>query len=242
MSDTNSSTAGQAAYARFLPRLRALILDSIILVVVLFAAMIVAVAIRSDNFVRPLGFAVMAFWLVYEPLLVAYAGGTLGHRWSNLRVVDDRTQGNVGLLQAIGRAVIKGVLGWLSFVTMLTTRRSQAVHDLITRSTVQIRDLSIAGPKLFVRERTEFANPLLPSWQRRTIVILVYMVIVSVLCFVIFGVLLHYGLFSDRCIDRNRCTRTEEITFNALGAVWVIGCIVMLVLGWRGKLYGARKG
>src|SRR5215467_10708632 len=113
--------APERAYARFLPRLRALIVDSIILVIVLFAAVMIAVAIRMDNLARPLGFAVAAFWLLYEPLFVAYAGGTLGHRWSNLRVVDDRTQGNVSLLKAVSRAIIKGVLGWLSFVTMLTT-------------------------------------------------------------------------------------------------------------------------
>jgi len=98
------------AYARFLPRVQALVIDSIILVVVIFAAVMVAVAVRSDNFARPLGFAVAAFWLLYEPLFVSYAGGTLGHIRSNLRVVDDRTHGNVSFLKAVARAIVKGAL------------------------------------------------------------------------------------------------------------------------------------
>jgi hypothetical protein len=39
------------------------------------------------------------------------------------------------------------VLGVYSFVTMATTSRRQAVHDLLTQSTVQIRDRSKATSK-----------------------------------------------------------------------------------------------
>ena len=121
----------ERAYARFLPRLRAIIIDAMILLLVLFAAIAIGTTARSDNLAGPLGFAVAAFWLLYEPLFVAFAGGTLGHRMANLRVVDDRTQGNVSVLKAVARSIIKGLLGWVSFITMLTTRRSQAVHDLL---------------------------------------------------------------------------------------------------------------
>jgi uncharacterized RDD family membrane protein YckC len=231
----------EPAYARFLQRLLALIIYSIILLLILFAALMIATAVRSDNLARPLGFAVAAFWLLYEPLFVAFAGGTLGHIMSNLRVVDDRTHGNVSVRKAVARSIIKGVLGWVSFVTMLTTRRSQAVHDLLTRSTVQVRDISRAGPKLYIRERTELASPALPSRQRRALVILACVAIVSALCFGLGGALAAAGVVSATCIETDRCTRTEDVIFTAIAVVWLAGCIAAIALGWRGYLYGARR-
>lgn len=229
------------AYARFLPRLRALIIDVVILLLIMFAAIAMATMTRSDNLARPLGFAVAAFWLLYEPLFVAFAGGTLGHTMSNLRVVDDRTQGNVSVLKALARSIIKGVLGWVSFITMLTTRRSQAIHDLLTRSTVQIRDISRAGPKQFMHERVELASPLMPSWQRRALIVLIYVAIVTGICFGITVLLADNDVFSQQCLDNDACTRTENAIFMILGGLWIGGSIVALALGWNGRLYGARR-
>lgn len=128
------------SYGRFWPRVRAVYIDSIILIVVMAVGLVVAVSLRVDSVTRVLGFSVAGFWLLYEPLLVSFTGGTIGHRRANLRVVDDRTGGNVSVPKAVARALIKGPLGWVSFVTMALTRRSQAIHDLLTRSTVQVRD------------------------------------------------------------------------------------------------------
>lgn len=119
---SSQSVAVEPAYARFWPRLRALYIDAIVMTVVAFGILFVAVTLRSDHIARVLGFTVVAVWLFYEPLLVSFAGGTIGHRRTNLRVVDDRTGGNVGLLKSFARTIIKAALGWVSFVTMLTTR------------------------------------------------------------------------------------------------------------------------
>jgi uncharacterized RDD family membrane protein YckC len=127
MQDDAQGGVGERAYARFMPRLRALYIDAIIMMVVAFAVLFVAVRLRSDNIARVLGFTLVVSWLLYEPLLVSFAGGTIGHRRTNLRVVDDRTQGNVSLLKAIARSFVKAALGWVSFFTMFTTRRSQAI-------------------------------------------------------------------------------------------------------------------
>ncbi len=121
---TGEGGAATPAYARFLPRLRALFIDAIVIMVAVFAAVSIAVVVRSDHLARPLGFSVAAAWLLYEPVLVAFAGGTIGHRRCNLRIVDDRTGANVSFLKAVLRTLIKAALGWVSFVSMLTTRRS----------------------------------------------------------------------------------------------------------------------
>jgi uncharacterized RDD family membrane protein YckC len=239
--DVGEQRAVGPAYARFLPRVRALLIDAIVILVATYAAVAVAVAIRSDDLARPLGFAVLASWLLYEPLLVAYAGGTIGHRLANLRVVDDRTGGNVSLLKAFARTTIKAVLGWLSFVTMLATRRSQAIHDLLTRSTVQLRDQSRAAPSYYVHERTELSDPARPSRTRRVLVIVVYLLLACVMYLVAFWVLYWLGLFSQACVLHERCSPTDH-----LATLLVVGCLILVCaacigFGWRGGLFGARR-
>ena len=64
----------------------------------------------------------------------------------NLRVVDNRSGGNVSLLKALARLVVKGVLGIFSFFSMNLSRRHQAIHDILTRSSVQIKNPSRAQP------------------------------------------------------------------------------------------------
>ena len=239
--DTGEQRAVEPAYARFLPRVRALLIDAIILILELYAAVTVAVAIGSDDLARPLGFAVAASWLLYEPLLVSFAGGTIGHRIANLRVVDDRTGGNVSLPKAFARTIIKGVLGWLSFVTILATRRSQAIHDLLTRSTVQLRDQSRAAPGYYVYERTELSDPALPSRTRRALVIVVYLLLTCVMYFVAVAGLYWVGLLSQACVLSSRCSQADR-----LGVLVVFGCVIAVCaacigFGWRGRLFGARR-
>jgi uncharacterized RDD family membrane protein YckC len=238
--DSAEGSAGQPAYARFMPRLRALYIDAIIMMVVAFGILFVAVTLRSDNVARVLGFTIVVSWLLYEPLLVSFAGGTIGHRRTNLRVVDDRTQGNVGLLKSFARTVIKAALGWVSFVTMLTTRRSQAMHDLLTRSTVQVRDLSLAGPRLYVHERPDFAPAVMPSRMRRVLVIGAYVVAALVLLVVLELFLLQSSFVSDRCISTDRCTFREKMMSGMPVVVWLAVCVLSVGLGWRGRLFGCR--
>jgi uncharacterized RDD family membrane protein YckC len=228
------------AYARFLPRLRALFIDSIVMMVVVFGVLMVAIIIRSDNIARVLGFTVAAVWLLYEPVLVSFAGGTIGHRRTNLRVVDERTRRNIGIIKSFARTVIKAALGWFSFLTMLTTRRSQAMHDLLTRSTVQVRDLSTAGPRLYIHEREEFASDTMPSRTRRVLVIGVYLLAALMLLVVLRDLVAQSGLISDLCVRASKCSQRENITVGIPAAGWLAGCLLCIVLGWRGRLFGCR--
>jgi uncharacterized RDD family membrane protein YckC len=241
----DSTTASQGsviapAYARFMPRLRALYIDAIIMMVVAFGVLFVAVTLRSDNIARVLGFTIVVSWLLYEPLLVSFADGTIGHRRTNLRVVDDRTRGNIGLLKSFARTIIKAALGWVSFVTMLTTRRSQAMHDLATRSTVQIRDQAVAGPTLYIREQNDLENPALPSRTRRVLVIGAYVIASSVLFLALMAFLIQNGFVSDRCLSTDRCSVREDLWSYAGGLGWLVACLSSLWLGWRGRLFGCR--
>jgi uncharacterized RDD family membrane protein YckC len=180
--------------------------------------------------------------LLYEPILVSFTGGTLGHYFSNLRVVDERNGGNVSFLKACARVVIKGLLGWYSFIAMTATRRNQAVHDLLTRSTVQIRDPAKASPHQYITERTEFADSAMPSRWRRLIVICCYLLLIFAAYIGVLAGLMAMGGLSSRCIDNNYCSSGERLVSLAVPLALLAASALCIALGWRGRLFGARAG
>jgi uncharacterized RDD family membrane protein YckC len=96
-------------YANFPRRLDALSLDSVVLVA--FSLLVFVILVPLLEGVPAVRISlVICWWLVlflYEPVLVWRLGGTIGHRAMNLRVVDNRTQGNVSLLKALARFGVK---------------------------------------------------------------------------------------------------------------------------------------
>jgi hypothetical protein len=237
----DAAAAPAPLYARFSRRLRGIVVDWIIAMIVIFGAVFVASATANDDFSRALGLAVIVALLLYEPLLVSFTGGTIGHYSTNLRVVDDRSGGNVSFLKACARVVIKAVLGWYSFVILAATRRNQAVHDLLTRSTVQIRDPARARPGQYITERAELAAPGMPSGTRRAVVIGVHLLLLAVVFVIVSGVIAAAGWMSRGCLEADSCSGAER----ALSLVTAVGLLAMtavvIALGWKGKLFGARR-
>jgi RDD family len=239
---TTAEASSGPLYARFSRRLRGIVIDWVIAMVVLFGAVMVASAIRNDDVSRVLGYLVIAFLLLYEPVLVTLVGGTLGHRFSNLRVVDDATGGNVRFPKALARLLIKGVLSWYSFVILAATRRNQAVHDLLTRSTVQIRDAAIARPSQYVTERAEPADGSMPSRLRRSVVTMLYVALSLGVSAATAGILMVGGAYSRRCIAQNFCSAGERTLDVVISVTALLLVAAVIALGWRGRLPGARAG
>ena len=238
VSAASESSPDRHAYARFTRRVQGVLIDAIIFMFILADALAIAVFFGSDNIARVVGFTVAATWLFYEPLLVSMTGGTIGHYLCNLRVVDDRG-GNVNFVKAIARVVIKSALGWYSFIGMAMTSRHQAVHDLLTNSTVQIRDLTKAQPHHFIGRRGGITAPGMPSMQRIA-VIAVYLFGCFVLFTLAMAALAPVGLVSRQCIDGGSCSATELVIVSLLWVAWAGLSIWAAVLGWRGQLWGAR--
>jgi uncharacterized RDD family membrane protein YckC len=227
-------------YARFSRRVSAIVADWMIAIAIIFGALALGITVQSDNFSRGLGVAVIAALLLYEPVLVSATGGTLGHYFTNLRVVDERG-GNVSFLKACARVILKGTLGWFSFVIMAATRRNQAVHDLLTRSTVQIRDLSKAMPGQYITERVELEASNMPSRRRRLLVTGGYLLAALVIyLFAIEGIVTIAGL-SNACVDNNYCSAVERMFSVAADITLLLIIAAIITLGWRGRLFGARK-
>jgi uncharacterized RDD family membrane protein YckC len=220
------------AYGRFSRRLQAVMIDSIIFLVLMAAVLSVTTALESDSIGRILGFTFLAILLVYEPILVPLTGGTVGHYLCNLRVVDDRTDGNIGFPKAVARAAIKTVLGLYSFITMGTTLRHQALHDVLTHSTVQIRNLAKAKTFHYRPERTISG---VPSRARRVTVIILYLIVVYVLLSIALEVTTPVA-----CLSGRRCPVVAQVWMSALALLWLGASAACIIYGWRGKLYGCR--
>ena len=228
-------------YARFSRRLRGIAIDFMLFLGATVVALQVAVAIGSSQIAQVIGFSFLAGFFLYEPLLVSLTGGTVGHHLSNLRVVDDRTHGNIGLPKAVARVAIKAVLSWYSFLSMAAARRHQAVHDLLTRSTVQIRDPAKAAPGHYSRARVEPASPGMPSRARRAVVILLYLAAVYLLVGGALGGLMVAGLLSGACFNHHRCSGSEALLQAAAGVSLLVLWALCIGRGWQGRLWGARR-
>ena len=240
--DTTASAAAGPLYARFSRRFRGIFIDWVITLVVVFGALLVASAMGSDSISRALGVVVVTALVLYEPVLVSLTGGTLGHYFTNLRVVDNATGGNVGFLKACARLLIKSLLGWYSFVILAATRRNQAIHDLVTRSTVQIRDRARARPGQFVTERVEpaaGASAMPPRW-RRILVICLYLLLLFAALSVMFYSMAVTGLLSARCVNSNYCSGGERVADVVIDIALLLLMAAIIALGWKGRLFGAR--
>jgi uncharacterized RDD family membrane protein YckC len=227
-------------YARFSRRLRAIFLDWTLSLALIFGALIVASNVESDTLARILGAVVVLILLLYEPVLVWRGGSTLGHAWTNLRVVGN-DGGNLSFGRALARFALKSLLGWYSFLTMAATRRNQAIHDLLTNSTVQIRDPAKANSSQFITERGTFDDAGKPSRLRRFAVTVAYLVVCFVLYILVLDILLRAGIMSKACVYSSMCSGGDGFVDLAAGILFLLGLAFVIALGWRGQLFGARK-
>ena len=114
-------------------RYKALAID----IVLILMAMVIAMIAAGESANRPtilIGLAVA--WTFYEPIFSAY-GGTLGQRLMRIRVRDyNRPFQPARLWQVYIRVWTKGLLGWLSFLTIHHNREHRAIHDIASSTIV----------------------------------------------------------------------------------------------------------
>jgi uncharacterized RDD family membrane protein YckC len=232
--NTTDDIMTQRRYSTFSARVRAMVIDAFIIISAMVVGMLVLDAVETELAGRLYAIMMFALVFLYDPLLVSATGGTLGHRMMNIRVSDRDAERRIGLGRALLRTALKMFLGFLSFFFMAITRRHQALHDLATRSVIIINDVSRAESDDYVLEGTPVATGV--SAARRVSMILLY----SAAWVAITGIA--GGLFvSDDCAFTDRCTRMDERIFEVLGLAWLLGTGTLMVLGWKGRLPGARR-
>lgn len=136
-------------YPRLLRRVRAVLIDYIIFVA-LFLGWIAAFNVMEDaNTVTKVAPLLLGL-AVLEPGLVAWTGGTIGHHLMGLRIRDAAKDRRIGFLRACVRALARGLLGAVSFLFVLLTRKHQAIHDSLSRTIVVLkRPAEVAAAEKF---------------------------------------------------------------------------------------------
>ncbi|MEG2103088.1 RDD family protein [Flavobacterium oncorhynchi] len=123
-------------YPFMLERIQSILIDSVLII----ACMILISDILSNfkNVPDWLRAVLLILIFLYEPIMTTF-GGTIGNNIKRIRVRknSDETQ-SINLFQAIIRYFFKLLLGWLSFITIFSSNKKRAVHDIIS-GTVMIK-------------------------------------------------------------------------------------------------------
>lgn len=124
-------------HALLTDRVKAVVIDSIVIIGLLFAASEILAFFQDVSTYIKIIIFVFAF-IIYEPLFVSMYGQTIGHSYSKIRVVkdDNAFKNKISFLTALGRYFIKAILGWISLITVSSNNKKQALHDLMEKSIV----------------------------------------------------------------------------------------------------------
>ncbi|WP_299130064.1 RDD family protein [uncultured Winogradskyella sp.] len=125
-------------YARLQSRIKAAVIDGIILMALMYCTSELLNSIENVNpSVRMYLF--ILYVVLYEPLLVSVFGSTLCHYYSDIKVRQEKNNSKkMSFPLAFVRFIIKSLLGWLSLLTITGSEKHQAIHDSIVKSFVLI--------------------------------------------------------------------------------------------------------
>ncbi|PIF59488.1 RDD family protein [Flavobacterium sp. 2] len=124
-------------YPFLLERIQSILIDSILII----ACMILISDVLSNfkNVPDWLRAVLLILIFLYEPIMTTF-GGTIGNNIKRIQIRknSDKTQ-SINFFQAIIRYFFKLLLGWLSFITIFSSNKKRAVHDIIS-GTVMIKN------------------------------------------------------------------------------------------------------
>lgn len=223
-------------YPRLIRRVRAFLLDSVILPITVFGALIGGDALGVSHAYGKVALVLGPVFFL-EPGLVAITGGTIGHHLFKIRVTKLDGHGNINVFAATVRFVVKLLLGWLSFIFVLTTRKHQAVHDLVARSVVIHKDASSLPTHEALPERApDSAEYVYPARWRRVLIIAGYWFLATVALSFLSNI-----VASSACIEGHRCATGEYLLLLVLNIAWLVSLGWITVKGWGGLLHGCRR-
>lgn len=223
-------------YTRLSRRFRALFVDGVVLGL---GFLVTIYFVKMFGVQPPLLEAIIIFSIVgsIEPLFVSVTGSSLGHHAVGLRVRRASEDKRLNVLLSYARFVAKIPLGLLSLLTVLTTRKHQAIHDLIGNSIVVHKSPELVPAHDVIPQRIENTGLYIyPSKLRRCIVILFYVSLASILLgtsSVLFQ--------SDACLEGGACTSADSIVELILSLAFWVSVFTLVWLGWQGLLYGGRR-
>jgi hypothetical protein len=168
-------------------------------------------------------------------MLVWRRGATIGHAANHIMIVADGTGHPPSFARALVRYLGKVPLGMFAFLPMATTRRHQALHDVLARTTVQLAPTADPDAEDFHVEREDDPDTMLPSRARRAFVSIGYVVVLLLA----YGQVVNASLPED-CVRDGVCSGGARLFAQSVFALAIILCAGSVVAGWKGLLPGAR--
>jgi len=126
----------QENYPGVFDRIKAIMADSIVIILLMFTASYIFSLFESvpDN-ARIIAFVFI--FILYDPLFTSIFGGTIGHMLIGIRVKRESDEmKNILLPSAILRYIVKACLGWISLITVSFNPKGKAIHDYLVGSIV----------------------------------------------------------------------------------------------------------
>lgn len=223
-------------YPRLLRRIQAVMIDSIIIPVVLWGVIFLISKLNVDSIHIKIMAVVLPVFIL-EPAMVAFTGGTIGHHILRIKVRNVNQDKNINIIFACFRFIVKLILGLFSLIFVLTTKKHQAIHDILFRTIVVNKNpVDLPKNEALSERSVESSDYFYPSKTRRILVVLVYNIVI------IFLLAVSVELFmSLNCIEYNHCNKTDKFLSVILNLLWILGFILTIVYGWKAKLYGCRR-
>lgn len=223
------------AYPRLIKRVRAVLIDSVVVPAAAVASVAAGYLSGSTGIWERVALIAVPV-LLLEPGLVAWTRGTVGHHLVGIQVTrPDGTR--LGFLAATVRAAVKYLLGWFSLIFVLTTEKHQAIHDLTVGSIVTYKDPGRQQAYDLLPERlVESPQFVYPSRLYRGVFIVLYAIAFTVVIIVVTALAVRVV-----CATRHGCGTAGSLLSLALEVVWLVGTGALVVLGWNGRLPGARR-
>ncbi len=221
------------SYPKFYIRLKALLFDSVILSVSLIGIILMSSNIDFANNVYKVFFILLPV-LSIEPLFTAFTGGSLGHHYAGLKIINAEKGGNLSLIRSYIRIFIKLPLSLYSFISILLTKRHQAIHDLVSGSVVVFKKEHGVPENHKLKERKTLYTNDKPTKIRRFVVASAYFII-----FLFVDSLLINVYISGKCLEFGVCS-DEDLFYGLLNTgILLVAFLFFYILGFLCKLPGA---
>ena len=227
-------------FASLATRIKASVIDSIILLAIFI---LIPITIGEDvNSDLPLkAFAMFAPVLFLEPFLVAFSGATIGQHLFGIEIVRVDTRSKCPLHIAFLRYLAKVILGGISLIYILFSKKHQAIHDHLAKTFVLISKKKLAKNHQIEKygeiEQTFHNEYSYPSAIRRFLVFIVWYLVTVFLLGIAFEVGAIYTV-PGYSLESEKLPEFLELILSIFSTVIFI---VLAVFAAKGFLLGAKR-
>ncbi len=227
-------TSTSIKFPVFSLRLRAYLIDLLFLTFLVYLSAFI-VSLLGDISGAVKGVIFVAIIVLFEPILVSFSGGNIGHHCLGIRVVDAKTHKNINFFKALIRTFLKILCGVFSFLFMFVNRKHRVLHDVLSGSVVAFKNADDALEWRIRKPRERYVEGEKASLLRRLLVF----VLLSTMAYLIIG-WLSLMLVSNNCLNNRLCVDMDGVWLIVLYASLVVTCIVFFVKAIKGTLYGTN--